>query len=161
MTAQRIDEKCEEFLSTHFNIKIDFKIDDALERLLSWGLVDVKTTNKSKLYMAKPLDEVRLPVRRLPHASACATGVGPLCRNALQASVRCAETCYRRWSAVQKRATGIGSLCRRPCRPRWQSWQQFACATCFLGAASRALAMSWAMVPEADPHLNGFSRTFE
>lgn len=38
-TEEELDVKCEDFLEENFGLKIDFAVEDALPRLLGWGLV--------------------------------------------------------------------------------------------------------------------------
>jgi hypothetical protein len=40
-SQEALDELCEDFLEEHFDLRIDFAVEDALPRLIKWGLVKV------------------------------------------------------------------------------------------------------------------------
>ncbi len=54
-TEAELDKECEDFLEEHFGLKLDFAIEDALVRLLEWGLVTSRHTGKRVEYIAVPL----------------------------------------------------------------------------------------------------------
>jgi hypothetical protein len=59
-TEEELDVKCEDWLEENFGIKLDFAVEDALPRLLEWGLV-TSSQDKSRglIYNSIPFKEAR------------------------------------------------------------------------------------------------------
>lgn len=55
MTQELLDENCETFLAKNFNLKVDFAVEDALPRLIEWGLV--RPHKSAKKFEAVHVDE--------------------------------------------------------------------------------------------------------
>ena len=59
-TEEELDVKCEDFLEENFGLKIDFAVEDALPRLLDWGLVVAKPDrSRGTIYNSVPFKEAR------------------------------------------------------------------------------------------------------
>ncbi|GFH31523.1 uncharacterized protein HaLaN_30584 [Haematococcus lacustris] len=57
VSQEELDQLCEAFLEEHFGLRIDFAVEDALPKLVKWGLV--KENPKTASFSAVPIEDAQ------------------------------------------------------------------------------------------------------